>query len=372
MQNVQYEYLDSRYREIALLGSEEKKSTYLVQDEVSGRIFVKKYIQLESANVYEQLSGLDNAYLVKIFHVAENESQALVIMEYVSGRTIEEWLKEISVFSERETIAYMEQLLKGLDEIHKRGIIHRDINPKNVIISTDGVVKLLDFDIGRQYKKAKGSDTTILGTVGFAAPEQFGFTQSDKRTDVYAVGALMNVMLTGKLPGELMYQNGNLGKMIKKCTQLDPEKRYQSAGEMLRELLELNERKTQLEKSDTSVQSRSIVPGFRTGKLWKKVVASVYYVVMGIYSVASVTECSVTLLGGVLEFFAVGIYVWLAVFLSFNFLDWMGKVPIIKKLNRSGKMILGVLLWISLFYCGYALEEYVRIDMLHIAVRTTE
>ncbi len=391
MQKVQYDYLYSRYQELTILGSEEKKSTYLALDEVSGQIVVKKYIQLESADVYERLCALNSKHLQKIFYVARNENTALVIMEYVSGRTIEERQKEISVFSERETIFYIKQLLKGLSEIHKSGIIHRDINPRNVLISTDGVVKLLDFDIGRQYKQSQGSDTAILGTVGYAAPEQFGFTQSDKRTDIYAVGVLMNVMLTGKLPGEQVYTNRRIGYIIRTCTQLDPEKRYQSAEEILYETEILREVGLQKPKEQGSIEhnrqskrphiesgekgdtsEKSIIPGFRTGMLWKKIIAVAYYIMMGIYSVASIVECSVTPLAAILELAAVSMYIWLTVFLPLNFLDWMHKVPIVRKLEKTGRIVLGVILWVFLFYSGYALEQYVRVDMLHIAVRTTK
>ena len=228
MQNLQYEYLDNRYENLIILGNQDKKTTYLANDTLDGRIVLKKYIQKEQADIYRRLLEVEEQHLVRIFYVAENEQQALVIMDYVSGQTVEQLQKAGRNFSEQEVITDTIQLLQGILTIHAQGIIHRDISPKNVLISTDGVVKLLDFDIGRKYKKSQGSDTTILGTVGYAAPEQFGFTQSDTRTDIYAIGVFMNMMLTGRLLGEVLYDKGRLGKIISKCTQIDPKKRYQN------------------------------------------------------------------------------------------------------------------------------------------------
>lgn len=374
MQNIQYDYLDDRYQNLSILGSEEKKTTYLVKDTVTGQIFVKKYLQVENADIYRNLGSLENSHLVQILHVAEKEDKALVIMEYVSGRTIAQYLEEVGVFSEKAVLCYIEQLVRGLVGIHQKGIIHRDINPKNVLISTDGVIKLLDFDIGRHFNESKSRDTMILGTVGYAAPEQFGFTQSDRRTDVYAVGVLMNVMLTGKLPKEELYSKGRVGYIIRTCIQMDPEKRYQSAEGILWEIEllytsqgERSAMESRQEKKDGEDDKGSIIPGFRTGKLWKKIIAVTYYLMMGIFSVSMIAESARTPLAVTLEFVAILTYAWLAAFLPLNFLNWMGRVPVVRNFKKGGRILLGILLWVVLFYFGVMLENYVRLDMLGIA-----
>lgn len=374
MQNMQYDYLDDRYQNITILGNEEKKSTYLVKDTVTAQILVKKYLQVENAEIYRSLGRLKSFHLAQILHVAEKEDKALVIMEYVGGRTIAQCMEEVGVFSEKAVLCYIEQLVRGLVEIHQKGIIHRDINPKNVLISTDGVIKLLDFDIGRRFNESKSSDTMILGTVGYAAPEQFGFTQSDRRTDVYAIGVLMNVMLTGKLPKEELYSKGRVGYIIRTCIQMDPEKRYQSAEGILWEIELLcrsqGERsviENRLKKKEGEDNKASIIPGFRTGKLWKKIIAVTYYLMMGIFSVSMIAESARTPLAAALEFMAILTYAWLAAFLPLNFLDWMGRMPVIRNLKKGGRVLLGILLWVVLFYFGVILENYVRMDMLGIA-----
>ena len=362
MQNLQYEYLDSRYENLTILGNQDKKATYLAKDTVDGQIVVKKYIQKENADIYKRLQEMGERHLVKVYHVAESGQQALVIMEYVSGQTIEQMQKAGWVFSEQEVIIDTIQLLQGISEIHAQGIIHRDISPKNVLISTDGVVKLLDFDIGRKYKKSQGSDTTILGTVGYAAPEQFGFTQSDTRTDIYAVGVFMNMMLTGRLISEQVYEKGRLGKIIAKCTQIDPKKRYQNVEELLRELKKLSKEN---QKETDYQREESIVPGFRTGVKWKKTLAGIYYITMGVYSVAAIVLYGRTVPAALLQGLALLIYGWLTVLLPFNFLHWMDHVPVIRRLGSAGRLIFGAMLFGALFFLGTAFQSYLNNTILH-------
>ena len=364
MLEKQYDYLDESYRNLVPLGKNSHKQTFLAQDNVTGKIVVKKYISAENAELYLRLKEVRQKNLVQILQVAKKSQKALVIMEYIGGQTLEEYQKEHLSFSEEKTADYIQQLLEGLGEIHKQNIVHRDINPKNILISVDGVIKIIDFDIGRLYKAKQNCDTDILGTVGYAAPEQFGFMQSDRRTDIYAVGVLLNWMLTGKLPQERKYIENKYGKIIRTCIQIDPEKRYKSTTEIL---LALNRAKmAQSEVRETKKPKRNFWPGFRSDKVWKKIIALVYYFIMGFYSVVSIIECAATPLSTILEIFAVFIYIWLAVFVAFNIFGWMNKIPVIQKLDRTGRIVLGLILWLILFNIGYELEQFIRGDMLQI------
>ena len=362
MLEKQYDYLDESYRNLVPLGKNSHKQTFLAQDNVTGKIVVKKYISAENAELYLRLKEVRQKNLVQILQVAKKSQKALVIMEYIGGQTLEEYQKEHLSFSEEKTADYIQQLLEGLGEIHKQNIVHRDINPKNILISVDGVIKIIDFDIGRLYKAKQNCDTDILGTVGYAAPEQFGFMQSDRRTDIYAVGVLLNWMLTGKLPQERKYIENKYGKIIRTCIQIDPEKRYKSTTEIL---LALNRPEfAQSEVRETKKPKRNFWPGFRSDKVWKKIIAFVYYFIMGIYSVVSIIECAATPLSTILEIFAVFIYIWLSVFVAFNIFGWMNKIPVIQKLDRTGRIVLGLILWLILFNIGYELEQFIRGDML--------
>lgn len=126
-------------------------------------------------------------------------------------------------------------LCDALEALHSHGFVHRDIKPENVMIDDHGQVKLIDFDAARAFDGIKSHDTVILGTVGFAPPEQFGVAQSDPRSDIYALGVLFNVMLTGAHPSRKLAA-GKAGRLILKCTQIQPGMRYASVAELRRKL----------------------------------------------------------------------------------------------------------------------------------------
>lgn len=374
MQAMLYEYLDQKYKKLTVLGNSEKKSAWLAQDAETGQIFVKKYISLDNADVYERLKNIRHRNLIPILHVARGEQDAVVIMEYVSGQTMEEHIREQKTFLEKDILGFIIQLLEGLREVHKTGIVHRDINPRNLLISTDGVVKILDFDIGRIYKKGQGQDTRILGTAGYAAPEQFGFMQSDARTDIYAVGVLMNVMLSGENQQRNLGRDRGIDRIIQKCMQIDPDKRCQSADELILELAALQDAENLQEVSSLrkieglqNFREQSIWPGFRTGILWKKIVAGAYYALMGmVYSIGSLMPCRGNMAAMLTESAALFIYIWLSALLPLNFLHWMERMPLVRRFGRMGRVFFGAAVWTALFMGGYELEQYVYMDMLQL------
>lgn len=98
------------------------------------------------------------------------------------------------------------------------------MKPENIILRGDQAV-LIDFDAARLHKPEHETDTQVLGTTGFAAPEQYGLSQTDQRADIYAAGILINVMLTGEHPSRKLSE-GHLGRVVRRCTQVSPEKRY--------------------------------------------------------------------------------------------------------------------------------------------------
>jgi serine/threonine protein kinase len=150
---------------------------------------------------------------------------AIVIEEYIQGDTLSSLL-ECSALTPAQTRKITKQLCSALWILHSMGAVHRDVKPENVILRGADAV-LIDFDAARMYKDEQDSDTRILGTTGYAAPEQYGISQSDGRADIYALGVLMNIMLTGKHPS-IELAGGRLGKIIQRCTMVSPEKRYSS------------------------------------------------------------------------------------------------------------------------------------------------
>ena len=118
--------------------------------------------------------------------------------------------------------------------LHSIGAVHRDVKPENIILRGDNAV-LIDFDAARFHKPENSADTQILGTTGFAAPEQYGLSQSDIRTDIYALGVLINVMLTGEHPSRHLAK-GRMGRIVDRCTQVNPQRRYKNVLRLMEAL----------------------------------------------------------------------------------------------------------------------------------------
>ena len=145
-----------------------------------------------------------------------------------------DFLLKGALCSPAETKQIVLQLCQALWVLHSRGAVHRDIKPENVILR-GADVWLIDFDAARLHKPEAETDTQILGTTGFAAPEQYGLGQSDTRSDIYSLGVLMNVMLTGEHPSKQLAE-GRTGRIIERCTRVNPAKRYQSVVRLMEAL----------------------------------------------------------------------------------------------------------------------------------------
>ena len=148
-----------------------------------------------------------------------------MLEEYVQGDTLSEIL-EGGFLTTAESKQIARQLCSALWVFHSMGMVHRDVKPDNVIIRGKEAV-LIDFDASRIYKSTIQEDTQILGTTGFAAPEQYGLSQSDGRADIYALGVLLNIMLTGEHPSRKL-AGGRMGRIVQRCTMVNPAKRYKN------------------------------------------------------------------------------------------------------------------------------------------------
>jgi serine/threonine protein kinase len=171
--------------------------------------------------------------LPQIYEIAEKDGEILVLEEFIHGDNLA-WLLEESLFSEKEARTIISQLCEGVWVLHSMGAVHRDIKPDNVILRGDEAV-LIDFDASRLHKPELAADTQVLGTTGFAAPEQYGIAQTDSRADIFALGVLLNIMLTGEHPSRRVAR-GKLGKIVEKCTMTNPDKRYQSVLHLMEAL----------------------------------------------------------------------------------------------------------------------------------------
>ena len=176
------------------------------------------------------LKGKDYPLIPRILHCIEDSGETVIVEEYVQGESLLDRIGRKAYLTERETESVLLQLCEGLDEIHAQGIIHRDIKPSNLILQSGGIIRLIDFDAARTVKEHSGEDTMHLGTRGYAPPEQFGYGQTDARSDIYSIGITMRKVLPQEYCGYLV-------KIFAKCTEIDPNRRYRNLQELRRALI---------------------------------------------------------------------------------------------------------------------------------------
>ena len=186
--------------EIITTISDSKKTTVKLVSllETKQLAVLKQYPDKQSLGSYEQTCTLQSAFFPKVYDIWEENNSAFLLEEYISGVTLQEKLEDESLFSETELTSLVKQLCEALLILHSATppIIHRDVKPENIIITTDGNIKLLDFDAAREYKAEKDHDTILMGTKEYASPEQFGFMQTDIRSDIYSFGIVFSELLS--------------------------------------------------------------------------------------------------------------------------------------------------------------------------------
>lgn len=340
------EYVKCTYEELRKLSVGETGDTCLARNKQTGELVVKKQVSIEAGVIYERLRTISSPYLVPICEICFLEDSCIVVEKYISGETIKQKLEQRGRFSEGEAKDIAIQILRALQLIYKNGIVHRDLTASNILISTDGIVKVLDFGIARIPKENKMKDTILMGTVGYASPEQFGFCQTDDRTDIYAFGVLLNKMITGKMPNEQLVEKREFRAIIKKCIMIDPKERYFSAGEILKELGEKGVGENIWETD------RSIWPGFRKNVAWRKFVAIVayLYVLMGFTGV-------LIAVGDSLKNFCIGFFsmflFWIVPLASLtNFLRWDSRLEILRIIPKGIRVIIRIIIALLFMYAG--------------------
>ena len=221
--------LKSEYSVVKQLSVKNGGSVYVFSHKTLGKRLVVR-VYLEPNEVYSFLSGVKVKNLPVVFDALTLEDGQVVLEEYIDGISVSQVL-ESGLYTYSGAKRIIVGICDALEPLHDRGIVHRDIKPENVMISNDGSVKLIDFNASRTVKADSSKDTVAIGTIGYASPEQFGLSQSDPRTDIYAVGILLNVMLTGEHPSRKLAK-GRAGRIVLRCTQIDPNKRYPTVSEL--------------------------------------------------------------------------------------------------------------------------------------------
>lgn len=207
---------------VELLHQSDKSTVALVIDTETGKKVVRKELSGRHL-IYSKLQTIYHPYLPNILSVRLENGKTIVTEEYIEGAS----LGRISLSERGLTRAFLE-LCQVLEFLHGHGILHRDIKPDNILLAPDGHIRLIDFDAAREPKANEAQDTRLLGTRGYAPPEQFGFAQTDARADLYALGATFRQLLGP------VARKGRWRHILRRCTALDPKDRYASAGQIRR------------------------------------------------------------------------------------------------------------------------------------------
>ena len=236
--NIYYwleDVLNSEYRLIKNIRRTDTSIVNVMENIHNGKKVLVKHLT-GNISVYRELLNITHKNIPIIYEVVCNNENAIVVEEFIDGLTVGEVL-ETGLYTAEGIQKVISEICDALYTLHKRGIVHRDIKPENIIISTDGEVKLIDFNISRIRYDNKKRDTVIMGTTGFAAPEQYGISETDARSDIFSIGILINVMLTGEHPAKKLC-SGKWRRIVNKCTKINPNERYQNVEELLRVIKE--------------------------------------------------------------------------------------------------------------------------------------
>lgn len=381
----------SFYRELTVL--DEKKNIVLVQDRRNSELCVKKTLDIYSRDVYEQLASVRIEGVPAVKECVADDGKLIVVEEYVQGRSLKQVLDEHGLLNEEQAYEIAVQLVDILVRLHQLepAIVHRDIKPSNIIIEKNGHVNLIDFNAARHVNADKNEDTRMLGTVYFAAPEQFGFGQSDERTDIYGLGATINYIMTGDKPGagiaECIFSD-----ILKKCLMVDAKDRYQSAAELrgVLDMLNYNAhtqdngkdrtafggdnvalivrvcenikfvfvnwyRKSQISKGDVNSSWRKyLLPGFRSLNIISCIAALIWYAVIVMLTFGLTVSDSKTgtpEAGGKLIIYKIAAFIIMLVQTLWfgNYLDVRRKLPGMKKVNAISTILTFVYAFVILF-----------------------
>ena len=261
--------LDGRYEIQEIIGIGGMAMVYKAYDSIDDRIVAVKVLKEEYLkndefrrrfkNESKAVAVLSHPNIVKVYDVSFGEKIQYIVMEYIDGITLKEYIDQEKVLTWKETVHFTVQILRALSHAHERGIVHRDIKPQNIMMLEDGTIKVTDFGIARfAHSETHTMTDKAIGSVHYISPEQARGSLTDEKSDIYSVGVMLYEMLTGTLPFEsdsavsvaiMQMQQApqkpralnpdipeGLEEIILHAMQKDPEQRYQSAAEMLEDI----------------------------------------------------------------------------------------------------------------------------------------
>lgn len=263
--------LDGRYELLELIGVGGMADIYRAKDLEEDRIVAVKILKTELAdsdeflrrfrNESKAIALLSHPNIVKIYDVGFTDKVQFIVMEYVDGITLTDYIEQQGLLKWRDAVHFTIQILRALQHAHDRGIVHRDVKSSNVMLLRDGTIKVMDFGIARfNRENNKTVSEKTIGSVHYISPEQARGDITDERSDIYSVGVALYEMLTGKKPFDgdtpvsiaLMHMQTQpkkptelnstipegLEQIVLRAMQKEPLQRYQTAGEMIKDLEE--------------------------------------------------------------------------------------------------------------------------------------
>lgn len=261
--------LDGRYEITELIGVGGMAEVYKGVDVIDNKTVAIKILKKEFAeneeflrrfrNESKAIAVLSHPNIVKIYDVGFSEKIQYIVMEYIDGITLKEYIEEEKVLTWKDTVHFVIQILRALQHAHDKGIVHRDIKPQNIMMFTDGTIKVMDFGIAK-FAREEGKTATdqAIGSVHYISPEQASGSVTDAKSDIYSVGAMMYEMLTGKKPFDsdnpvaiaVMHMHDiperprainpdipdGLEEIVLRAMEKAPEDRYQTTAEMISDI----------------------------------------------------------------------------------------------------------------------------------------
>ena len=298
--------LDGRYEIKEIIGVGGMANVYRAYDSIDDRTVAVKILRDEHMqndellrrfrNESKAIAVLSHPNIVKVYDVSFNEDIQYIVMEYIDGITLKEYIEQQKVLRWKEAVHFTVQILRALQHAHDQGIVHREIKPQNIMLLADGTIKVADFGIARFARASQQTVTDkAIGSVHYISPEQAKGDVTDEKSDIYSVGVMLYEMTTGKLPfdaespvsvalQQIQSQPKRprsinpdipegLEDIIIRAMQKDPARRYQSAAEMLRDIDEFKRDPTvSFEYKYTEPEEMSITENFtKTAKKTKKI-----------------------------------------------------------------------------------------------------
>lgn len=268
----------AEFDQLECLAFHHGRETFLVKRKESKQLYVAKCYDtsvFKEPASYNILSKLNHEGLPRYYGSYRNDSMFVIVRSFVQGVPLGDYVRDTEL-SQEDVIRLCVKLADVLIYLHSQNppVIHRDIKPENIIVTEDGNIVLIDFDIARTFKVSEASDTVFFGTKGYAPPEQYGFAQTDCRSDIYAFGVLLRFLLTDSVRdnGKIrMYRP--LKRIIDRCTAFAPESRYSDMNQVKRALLSANPRSQALRivKFSICIIAAAIVLLFAGASIYERI-----------------------------------------------------------------------------------------------------